>query len=226
MPKSRRRHLSCSRSPSGLKSVVFLCIPPLCCCHTYSFRALNRNDEADVINKTLPVAQVSFPNTLQHRLRRANVLKTHNVSAFADQLVAIFQSLGGTEVQKSVECGDAWMLMVQTVQALMWSSRAADAVEVMNIARSSVNTLFDSKIKDGSFHVLLLRCAIEAKNGVVCDGCLRWFIQEQLRPDNLRCMTCIADLARSCVPVMSSSQRYHFHRALVRKFFAIDSEFV
>jgi hypothetical protein len=39
-------------------------------------------------------------------------------------------------------------------------------------------------------------------------------------------MTCIADLARSCVPVMSSSQRYHFHRALVRKFFAIDSEFV
>ena len=191
-----------------------------------SLRASNQNDEADAINKTLPVEQVSFPKTLQHRLRRASMLKTSNVGAFADQLVAIFQSLGGTEVQSSVEPADAWMLMVQTVQALMWSSRAADAVKVMTVARYSVNTLFDSKMKDGSFHLLLLRCAIEARDPTACDTCLRGIVQDFIKPDNLRCLTCIPDLAGSCVPIFSVSQRAHFYRALVRKFFASDTDYI
>jgi hypothetical protein len=191
-----------------------------------ALRTLNRHDEADAINKTLPIAQVSLPKTLQHRLCRASMLKTKNVGAFADQLVAIFQSLGGTEVQSSVEPADAWMLMVQTVQALMWSSRAADAVRVMNVARLSVDTLFGSKLKDGSFHLLLLRCAIEAKDGGACDSCLRWIIQEFVKPDNIRSLSCIPDIARNCVSILSTSQRSRFYRCLVRKFFSSDTDYV
>jgi hypothetical protein len=191
-----------------------------------SLRALNRNDEAEAVNKTLPVGQVSLPKGLQHRLCRANVLRKTNVGAFADQLVAIFQSLGGTEIQSSVEPADAWMLMVQTVQALLWSSRAADAVKVMNIARSSVTTLFDSKIKDGSFHILLLRCSLEAKDQHSCDTSLRWILQESVRPDNLHSLTCIPDLARSCITVLDSSQISHIYRALLRRFFSADSKYV
>ena len=191
-----------------------------------SLRALNRNDEAEVINKSLPAAPVSLPKGLQHRLRHAQVLKKTNVGAFADQLVAIFQSLGGTEVQSSVEPADAWMLMVQTVQALMWSSRAGDAVKVMTIARSSVNSLFDSKLKDGSFHVLMLRCALEAKDSVTCDTCLRCIMQDIVRPDNLRFLSCVPDLGRSIIPILSSSQRLHIYRALVRRFFSSDAEYI
>jgi tetratricopeptide (TPR) repeat protein len=189
------------------------------------YRAINQNDEADAVNKTLPVAQVSLPKGLQHRFRRADVLRKTNIAAFADQLVSIFQSLKGTEVQSSVDPADAWILMVQTVQALLWSARASDAVKVMIIARSSVNS-FEFKMKDGSFHLLLLRCAIEARDGTTCDSCLRYFISDLVRPDNLRCLTCIPDLARSCVPILSSHQRSHFYRALLRKFFSSDSGYV
>ena len=191
-----------------------------------SLRILNRNDEAEVINRALPAAPPSLPKVLQHRLRSAQVLKKTNVGAFADQLVTIFQSLGGTEVQSSVESADAWMLMVQTVQALMWSSRAGDAVKVMTIARSSVNSLFDSQFKDGSFHLLMLRCALEAKDAVVCDTCFRIIIQDVVRPDNLRNLTCVPDLGRSIIPLLNSSQRIALYRALVRKFFASDAEYV
>jgi hypothetical protein len=189
-------------------------------------RAINQNDEADAINKTLPLAQVSLPKVLQHRFRRADVLRKTNIAAFADQLVSIFQSLKGTEVQGfRVDPADAWMLMVQTVQALLWSSRAADAVKVMIIAHSSVNS-FESKMKDGSFHLLLLRCAIEARDGATCDSCLRYFISDLVRPDNLRCLTCIPDLARSCISILSSHQRSQFYRTLLRKFFSSDSGYV
>jgi hypothetical protein len=188
-------------------------------------RVLNRNDEAEAINKTLPVRQASLPKGLQQSLRRADVLKRTNVGAFADQLVAIFQSLGGSET-RSVEPADAWMLMVQTVQALLWSARAADAVKVMNTARSSVSALFESKIRDGSFHILLLRCAIEAKDPTTCDTCLRCILSELVRPDNMRSLTCIPDLARSCIALLSSRQINHFYRALLRKFFSFGTDYV
>jgi tetratricopeptide (TPR) repeat protein len=191
-----------------------------------SLRTLNQHDEAEAIIRSLPVSQLALPKALQHRLRRANVLKKSNVGAFADQLVAIFQSLGGSEVQSCVESADAWMLMVQTVQALMWSSRAADGVKIMNIARSSVNTLFESKIKDGSFHILLLRCALEASDSSTCDTCLRCIFQDLVRPDNLRSLTCIPDLACSCVSIFSNEQRSHFYRALIRKFFKEGTDYV